>query len=609
MKRKPVTRDRRAPGPMAARPVLAALAALLAALCATGCVSMPTGGPVQSYPVTQGTDAQNQPYVQSQPQPPGAGWNPSQIVQGFLIASASFGDYSRVARQYLTPKEQASWNTNWSAVVYKSGPNVTPPTYPSTAKNSTTATVQVTGTIQASLMGSGSYSVPSSSSEGGLSYAPAPFQLQKMPGGQWRISYAPPELLLTSNSFANDYQLRNLYFFDPMSRYLVPDPVYVPLGAKAGDLMNQLVRDLITPPGDWLAGGATRTAFPAGTKVTGVGFSGVTAVVSLTGTIAKAGGLTLRQVSEQLLSTLSGAVQGGPNGQAVKSVEVLLNGKPWIPPDNQGSPVQATHHYAPASGASTKFYYVDNSGYLISRSTADSASHKIAEIGTGYRQIAVSPDGQYVAALRGTTLYAGPVGRPLVARGSGYVAISWDVNDNLWASAGTRIVMFRDSARTRRPLGQVVPVTVVNAITPPFTQLKVAPDGVRVAIVQDGDILTFGAISGQQGPDPRISLSTVQENPPVSDQSQAASVTFTSIAWYGPDNVITLATGPAVTEYPISGGASTSIPADAGMETIAASSGQPLIAGLPKGQVATNASLTGSWVPLGGTENVPTYPG
>ena len=42
---------------------------------------------------------------------------------------------------------------------------------------------------------------------------------------------APPYLLLTSDSFQYDYQLRNLYFFDPTDSYLVPDPVYVPLQA------------------------------------------------------------------------------------------------------------------------------------------------------------------------------------------------------------------------------------------------------------------------------------------------------------------------------------------------------------------------------------------
>ena len=42
----------------------------------------------------------------------------------------------------------------------------------------------------------------------------------------------------------------------------MPDPVYVPVQATTASLMDGLVNDLITPPGDWLSGGATTTAFP-----------------------------------------------------------------------------------------------------------------------------------------------------------------------------------------------------------------------------------------------------------------------------------------------------------------------------------------------------------
>ena len=35
------------------------------------------------------------------------------------------------------------------------------------------------------------------------------------------------------------------------------------------------------------------------------------------------------------------------------------------------------------------------------------------------------------------------------------------------------------------------------------------------------------------------------------------------------------------------------------MQTITASSGHPLIAGLPDGRLVADASLTGSWMPLG----------
>ena len=566
---------------------------------------MPTGGPVFSYPVTQGTDAQNQPSVQIQPQPPGPGWTPEQIVQGFLTASANFGDYPQVVEQYLTPAEQRIWNPLWSAVVYKKGPDVAAATYPSTAKKSKTATVDITGTIQADLLGNGNYSVPSASATGGSPNPPQPFQLAKV-GEQWRISFAPQELLLTTDSFANDYQLSNLYFFDPLNRFLVPDPVYVPL--RSGDLMDGLVNELIAPPNDWLSG-ATKTAFPAKTKVSGVTLEGVTAVVDLTGAaIGKAGPDVMQQVSAQLLSTLSGAAPSGSNGQAVKSVEAVVNGKPWAPPDGQGdNPVQQTPEWHPASGTSTKFYSVDSKGYLTSRTTTGDKLVSIERIGTGYSQIAVSADGTYLAALSGSTLYTGLIGGSLTRRGSGFVTMSWDANDDLWASQGEQIVMFRgaSSARPRQPLAQVASVDVVNELlNEPVTALQVAPDGVRVAIVVGGNELTFGAISQQQSENPRITFSPVQEN-----------ANFTALTWYGPDNVIALAVpGPTVTEYPVSGATPTSIQAIDGMQTITASSGQPLIAGLSNGRMDADPGLIGSWTGIYDGDTLadgrsPTYPG
>jgi hypothetical protein len=604
------------PTPTRSRPLLTALAALVvAALAATGCVSMPSGGPVLSYPVTQGTDAQNQSFVQIQPQPPGNGWSPSQIVQGFLTASANWGTYPQVAKQYLTPAEQKAWDPFWSAVVYKTGPNPAKPKYPSTAKNPTSAVVEITGTIQANLQGYGNYSVPSGSAPGTSPAPPSNFELQKV-GGQWRISSAPQELLLTSNSFANDYQLRNLYFFDPLTKVLVPDPVYVPV--RAGDLMDGLVNELIAPPDDWLSEGATRTAFPPKTKVSNVKLAGVTAVVSLTGTaVGKASPDVMLQISAQLLSTLSGAASSGSSGQRVQAIEVVVNGKPWVPPNGQGNPVQHSTDWKPASGESKEFYSVDSKGYLTSRTAPDGKPASIANIGTGYSQIAVSPDGIYVAALRGGTLYTGRLadGKP-TKRGAGFMGISWDANDDLWALQGGQIVMFRGTPNARQPLAEMVPVTVLSVqLSGPYTALQVAPDGVRVAIVSGGNELTFGAISGQQSQNPKITLSPVQQTPLTQVQTAPQAANFTSLSWYGPDNVITLATpGPAVTEYPVSGAAPTPLQAEPDMQTITASAGQPLIAGLPKGRMSSDPGLTGSWTPINDGDtpadgSSPTYPG
>ena len=81
------------------RPLLAVLAAVTAALAVTGCVSMPSAGPVLSYPVSQQTGGQNGQNLQFTTQLPGAGWTPQQMVSGFLIAAAANQD--RVARAYL----------------------------------------------------------------------------------------------------------------------------------------------------------------------------------------------------------------------------------------------------------------------------------------------------------------------------------------------------------------------------------------------------------------------------------------------------------------------------------------------------------------------------
>src|SRR5450756_3258523 len=93
----------------------------------------------------------------------------------------------------------------------------------------------------------------------------------------------PPRSTQSRSSAASDVYKRQTPF-------LVPDPVYVPLQATPADLMNGLVYDLVKPQKDWLSGGATRTAFPAGTtfpagptSIGAVTIEGVTAVVNLGG--------------------------------------------------------------------------------------------------------------------------------------------------------------------------------------------------------------------------------------------------------------------------------------------------------------------------------------
>jgi hypothetical protein len=589
---------------------VAFVVALLALLA--GCISEPSGGPVISYSMTQGPGGQNQPLPQIIAQPPAAGWTPEQIVTGFLAASASFAGGQRIAREYLTTKENRAWTPNWSARVYRSGPKVGEAAFTGTGSGRV-ATVTVGGSVQAFLSGTGGYLAPSASATGRAPGGPPIFRLQKV-GDQWRISDAPPYLVLTSYSFQYDYQLRNLYFFDPTDSHLVPDPVYVPLQATTASLMDGLVYDLIHPPGDWLSRGATSTSFPGKTTTIGdVTLTGGTAAVNLGGAITKGANYKLmQQVSAQLLYTLIGS---GGSGPAVQSVQLSVNGKPWSPRGSDSNPVQQLHQskYTPANGASTQFYYVDGAGDLLSRVSSVSKPVKVAHIGTGFTQIAVSPDTQYVAAVKNGSLFTGRVGGPLVRRaGDGYTSLSWDPVDDLWATTGDQIVMISGAASPSQQAGKPVGVSVVNSDgttqnVGPFTALRVAPDGVRVAIIVGGNDLDFGAFA--QLPNVRPGQAAVQI---VLSQFYVSvpSATFTSLTWYGPDNVIALRDpGPELTEYPVNGGSSTSIPAQPQMSWITASFGNPLIASLPKGTMVADTSLSGSWTPVQGTGISAVYPG
>ncbi len=518
----------------ARRPLLALLAAVAAALAITGCVSMPNAGPVLSYPVTQETGGQNGQNMQFIVQPPGDGSNPQQIVNGFLLAAAAFGNQAQVARQYLTPDESKNWNPAWGASVYyqakpsairaepglpgrgaragrQSIRQVAPPGALSQARakqRPKTATVAISGKIKAILSSNdGSYAVPSAS--GPNASGPLAFSLVNT-DGQWRISGAPPELLLTPTQFADDYELRNLYFFDPNYHYLVPDPVYVPLQASASTLTTRLVAYLDKQPQDWLAYGATQTAFPASAKVSAT-LSNNLATVTLTGKFSKT---QLTQMASQLLWTLVGS---GAGGAQVDSLAMIVNGKQYFPAGNAANPVQnkSQASYGPAAsasatGASPEFYYADSAGDVYSRVGVGATAKQtlIVKLGAGYTQIAVSKDGKYLAALRGGALFIGPVAGLLAKRQSGgaaYATLSWGIRPTICGRRPATATRSSCSAPMRdrgHPAGEgrswSITCDVLTCWHPDRPAVHRAADRARrraeVAMITDNDELAFGAI-------------------------------------------------------------------------------------------------------------------
>src|SRR5260370_30402575 len=115
---------------------------------------MPSNGPAVGFSAGPHSSAPAVNLIGSVPLAPQPGENPSQIVQGFLTAAASYPTYS-VAQQYLTGSAVKGWKPGLAVNVYRhvnvprsalpleGTPIVTPP-----------VSVDVTGTLQATFKAS-----------------------------------------------------------------------------------------------------------------------------------------------------------------------------------------------------------------------------------------------------------------------------------------------------------------------------------------------------------------------------------------------------------------------------------------------------------------------
>ncbi len=387
------------------------LALVLAAVAASvaGCVGMPNSGSPGTVGATPANTSQDSDFIGAIPAGPQKGWTPTEIVQGFLNASISYPVYQDIAREYLAiAPHEPPWNPGWSVKVVQ---QVSVPPDADYSQDGRTATVDVTGVVQASFNGSGQYVGAQGGRSGGQSgssgtqRADQMFTLAKV-NGEWRITDAPDSFrMLTQPDFAKVYRAQDLYFFDPTGQVLVPDSVFVPSGTSPSSLVSNLVNALLkNPQAQWLmtqdsSSPPAVTAFPLGSKVLGVTVDGTTATVNLGGTAVSATQQVRQQMATQLVWTLAG--QAGlagspPNAQNPPSIQAVLleiNGKPWLPsaaacPGTSApgqSPAQKLLMYEcrnpyPAATSSAFFYTVNGQAWTRCASQSQVISASVGAI-------------------------------------------------------------------------------------------------------------------------------------------------------------------------------------------------------------------------------------
>ncbi len=596
-------------------PVIAAV--VLAGLLATGCATIPDSGVVQSTPT---------------PAPPGGGvtsaglvvegpedgWNPVQVVSGFLQASASFAHNHAVAREYLTAGASRLWQPGAQVTILAQNPYVQRQ-FGQLPGHTGHTNVVVSWQKVATLEGSGQY-IP----VGGGAAQQQVFGLEAV-DGRWRIDSLPTvngqrvstELLLPSVLFHLVYAPRDLYFYAQPGQLLVPDPVFVPI--ESTDVVSYVLNGLKQDPNGWLQNAAV-TAFPPGAQLRKVQVlpgvpGGKTAIVDI-GLPRGTPRSTVRAMVAQIVWTLTSSSYSPALLQAVK---VKVNGHLWTPGPGDAVPGQTSYaRYVPRVPKDANLYYLSNGAVRMFGRLARSVPVP-GEAGTGrvpLSQVAVSPDGKYLAGVAGPadTVYTGDLAAAARAHasygernlhlrltGTGFSGLSFDSSDSLWVAGR---VHHSPGVWMIPPGGAPVQVSTPPGLGP-VTGLKVAPDGVRIALIVGqgyGSRVVLGAIerAGTAVFIPQV----VPLAPGLPEPS--------ALTWYDEDHLLAITQQGAASqlwEVPVNGDAPVSKNSLPGMVSIAAAGAQnPLYLGMSAGRLENSVGLGEPWRDVSAGWGA-TYPG
>ncbi|MFR9806672.1 LpqB family beta-propeller domain-containing protein [Pseudonocardia sp. RS010] len=459
--------------------VLVALLVLVA-----GCASVPGESSVQVLrKVTDG----DSPDI---PAGPVEGTNPLDLVRGFVYASGSTVDRHGAARRFLTPEAAQSWDADESLTVLdEQFDTVYPPT---SSTDPDTATVRIRGDRVGSLDAVGAFEP-----------GEAPVEIDvtvRRANGQWRIDRLPDGVLVRLSDFRTNFRTVKGYFVDPVRRATVADLRYLP-AVPAQALPSRTVDMLLTGPSPALQGAAI-SAVPPDTRLrTNVTESPDGALVVDLTQVGDLDEARRRLIAAQFVQTLAEIT--------VPRVRLLVDGAPLLTdePDLTADDVAgAGAHVQPAADVPALVVTGGRvralpGGEPIGGQTGN-GSFDIASAATtadGARIAAVARDGGRMRLLVGPTdgmvqavpLSAAALSRPTWTPTGGEV---WTVLGGGPVAVVARVTV--DQAGAVRT-GQV-DVAALTALGP-LTDLRLSRDGMRVAAIVDGGVVTGAVVRADGG--------------------------------------------------------------------------------------------------------------
>jgi hypothetical protein len=411
---------------------IAALAALvLASALLSGCLSLPTSGPV----VEVGGDAfADEPASLSYlPAPPARGATPSSIVDGFLDAMTAIPSQMTSARAYLTVDAQSTWEPGKETWVYTDDDEPV-------LRTRRLAEVTLTGNYRLDERGVFT---------GVNDQRVLRFELAQE-GGEWRIDKAPDALIVGRQWAADNLRTVQLYYLDPTGEILVPEPVTVPSGAQ---FVDALMTSLVSGPGPAL-GQVARNYLRAD--------QGADVIVDPEGiadvTLDDGPDLTARDAelaSIQLAWTLR-------QEESVRGIRLTADGEA-LTGLSRDIQLGEGAEYDPAAFSATTDVFALRDGLLVGGDLDDltPVEGPFGEDAYGLNDVALSLDSTRVAGVDQSrtsvlvteTHEAGASVGPVVSDATRLLKPAWDFADRLWlvdrADSGARVsVVVGDRQRT-----------------------------------------------------------------------------------------------------------------------------------------------------------------
>ncbi|WP_394855365.1 MtrAB system accessory lipoprotein LpqB [Rhodococcus cercidiphylli] len=470
-----------------------AMCALVVALV-SGCASLPESSSPQAIgTLTAGA-------VPTSAPAPEPGREPDRLLDDFFEASAVSANRHQAARQFLTEEASGTWDDGARTVVADRIDTLSGP------RTADTAQFTIRSATAGMLASGGEYQAGSDTFDAAIEMARV--------DGQWRISKLPPGVVIDRSAFLNTYQQRSLYFVDPLGGVLVPDVRWT--SGSQDQLANQLVQLLIDGPKSALSAAVSNelsddvsirgpiTKADGQTSQVGVGLGGIRIDF---GGLQNKGDRDRELLAAQVIWTLASAEVAGP-------YVLLADGQPIDTTKPDGWTTAGVDSFDPlgSTGDGVGLHALA-SGQLLRVDEAETTP------APGYfgqarnlRSVALSNDGTLVAGVADTgrpapapssTLMVGSYdgGAFPVAEGQSMTRPTWGADDNAaWAVIdGTNVIRAARDPSTGQVSVIPVEATAVTTLGNRITELRLARDGVRAALIVDGVVYVATVVREPSG--------------------------------------------------------------------------------------------------------------